>query len=109
MKNTRVLAWAALAATILLTGVVLLAQASRPGDTMQLWEYRTEITRERGLPPESRPESRRGAGPADAMLNGLGREGWELVAVTRREVRVDDTIQTETLFALKRSTRSINR
>ena len=109
MKNIRVLALAALAATILLTGVVVLAQATRPGDTMQLWEYRTEITRERGLPPESRSESRRGAGAADAMLNGLGREGWELVAVTRREVRVDDTIQTETLFALKRATRSVNR
>ena len=109
MKNIRVLAWTALAATILLTGVVLLAQASRPGDTMQLWEYRTEITRERGLPPESRTEGRRGTGPADAMLNGLGSAGWELVAVTRREVRVDDTIQTETMFTLKRSMRSVNR
>ena len=109
MKNIRVLAWTALAATILLTGVVLLAQASRPGDTMQLWEYRTEIMRERGLPPETRTEGRRGAGPADAMLNGLGGAGWELVAVTRREVRVDDTIQTETMFTLKRSMRSVNR
>ena len=99
------MALVALAAVTLLGGIAVAAQALRPGDTLQLWEYRTEITRERGMPSESR----RGAGAADAMLNGLGREGWELVAVTRREVRVDDTIQTETLFALKRSTRSVNR
>jgi hypothetical protein len=43
------------------------------------------------------------------MLNTWGHEGWELVAVTRREVRVDDTIQTETLYAFKRPTRVINR
>jgi len=43
------------------------------------------------------------------MLNSRGREGWELVAVTRREIRVDDTLQTETLYAFKRSTRSVNR
>ena len=99
------MALVALAAVTLLGGIAVAAQALRPGDTLQLWEYRTEITRERGTPPESR----RGAGSADAMLNGLSREGWELVAVTRREVRVDDTTQTETLFALKRSTRSVNR
>jgi hypothetical protein len=43
------------------------------------------------------------------MLNAWGGEGWELVAVTRREVRVDDTIQTETLYAFKRPTRLVNR
>ena len=75
---------------ILLGGVAILAQATRPGDTMQLWEYRTEVTRERG------------GGPApDAMLNARGGEGWELAAVTRREVRVDDTIKTETLYAFQ--------
>ena len=77
---------------------------------MQLWEYRTEVTRDRGVPPESRAETRRSAGSAaDAMLNGWGDEGWELVGVTRREVRVDDTIQTETLYAFKRPTRVVNR
>jgi hypothetical protein len=58
---------------------------------------------------ETRPDSRREGNPADSMLNSRGREGWELVAVTRREIRVDDTLQTETLYAFKRSTRSVNR
>jgi hypothetical protein len=42
-------------------------------------------------------------------LNTRGSEGWELVGVTRRDVRIDDTIQTETLYAFKRPTRSVNR
>lgn len=101
---------------IAVVGVVLLgaaafltAQATRPGGTLQLWEYRTEIV---GSPATSGPdrgaESRAGSG-SDSMLNSLGREGWELVAVTRREVRVDDVMRTETLYALKRPTRTVNR
>jgi hypothetical protein len=110
MMSTRALALMSFVAIILLGGVAILAQATRPGDTMQLWEYRTEVTRDRGVPPESRGEPRRGGGPAaDAMLNGWGGQGWELVAVTRREVRVDETIQTETLYAFKRPTRLVNR
>jgi hypothetical protein len=97
MMSTRALAVTAFVAMILLGGVAILAQATRPGDTMQLWEYRTEVARDRGGPA------------ADAMLNARGGEGWELVAVTRREVRVDDTIQTETLYALKRPTRVVSR
>ena len=108
--STRALALMSCAVLILLGGVAMLAQATRPGDTRQLWEYRTEVTRDRGVPPESRGEPRRGGGPAvDAMLNGWGGQGWELVAVTRREVRVDDMIQTETLYAFKRPTRLVNR
>jgi hypothetical protein len=111
MMSTRALALMSVVAVILLGGVAIFAQATRPGDTMQLWEYRTEMTRDRGVTPESRGEdARRGGGPAaDAMLNRWGGEGWELVAVTRREVRVDDTIQTETLYAFKRPTRVVNR
>jgi len=108
--STRALALMSCAVLILLGGVAMLAQATRPGDTRQLWEYRTEVTRDRGVPPESRGEARRAGVPAaDAMLNAWGGEGWELVAVTRREVRVDDTIQTETLYAFKRPTRLVNR
>ena len=108
--STRALALMSVVAMILLGGVAILAQARRPGDTMQLWEYRTEVTRDRGVPPESRGDTRRSAGSAaDATLNKWGDEGWELVAVTRREVRVDDTIQTETLYAFKRPTRLVNR
>jgi hypothetical protein len=110
MMSTRFLALMSFAAMILLGGVAIFAQARHPGDTMQLWEYRTEVTRDRGVPPESRGETRRSAGSAaDAMLNKWGDEGWELVGVTRREVRVDDTIQTETLYAFKRPTRVVNR
>ena len=108
--SKRALALMSVVAVILLGGVAIFAQATRPGDTMQLWEYRTEVTRDRGVTPESRGEARRAGVPAaDAMLNAWGGEGWELVAVTRREVRVDDTMQTETLYAFKRPTRVVNR
>jgi hypothetical protein len=83
----------------------LTAQATVPGETMQLWEFHTEIVRSpatRGADP--------GAGSgADATMNSLGRNGWELVAVTRREVRIEDVMQTETLYAFKRPTRTVNR
>jgi hypothetical protein len=71
---------------------------------MQLWEYRTEVTRERdvaGAPPRE--------SPIDGIFKKRRIEGWELVGVTRRDVRIDDTIQTETLYAFKRPTRSVNR
>ena len=110
MMSTRVLVLVAVVGTLGLSGVAMVAQTTRPGDTLQLWEYRTEITRDRGVPPEARGDARRGVATAtDAMLNSWGGEGWELVAVTRRDVRIDDTIQTETLFAFKRPTRSVNR
>jgi hypothetical protein len=98
---------------VLLGAVALLAaQATRPGDTMQLWEYRTEITRGPASPgaTDSRSDLRRGgSSSADSLLNSLGRDGWELVAVTRREIRVDDLLQTEASYTFKRATRSINR
>jgi hypothetical protein len=110
MMSTRVFVLLALVATLGVGGVALVAQTTRPGDTLQLWEYRTEIAWERSAPAEARGDARRGgATAADGMLNTRGREGWELVGVTRREVRVDDTIQTETLYAFKRPTRTVNR
>jgi hypothetical protein len=109
MMSTRVFALLAFVATVGLGGGAMLAQTTRPGDTLQLWEYHTEVMRERAVPPEVRGEPRgRGTG-TDAMLNGWGQQGWELVAVTRREVRVEDIMQTETLYAFKRSSRSVNR
>jgi hypothetical protein len=109
MMSTRVFVSLAFVSMLALGGGAMLAQTTRPGDTLQLWEYHTEVTRERGVPPEVRSEPRgRGTG-TDAMLNGWGQEGWELVAVTRREVRVEDTLQTETLYAFKRPSRSVNR
>jgi len=107
--STRALALVVVFAALLLGAVAITAQTSRPGETMQLWEYRTEITRERGVPAEPRADSRREGSPPDSMLNSRGREGWELVAVTRREIRVDDTLQTETLYAFKRLSRTVNR
>ena len=102
--STRVLTLMSLLAMLVVAGVALIAQTRTPGDTLQLWEYRTEITRERAVVSEPRRES-----PADTMLGTRGREGWELVGVTRRDVRVDDTIQIETFYAFKRPTRSVNR
>lgn len=68
------------------------AQVREPGPTYPLWEYRTEIHRALG-------ERELG----DGALNALGREGWELAGFTRREIRVQDTIQTETAYVFKRS------
>jgi|SRR5262245_13971449 len=101
-----------LAAGIVLGAVALLrAQVVRPGDTIQLWEYHTEIVRSAASPaPTDRSGGRRPSnGSPDSMLNSLGRDGWELVGITRREVRVDDTLETETLYVLKRSNESRNR
>ena len=110
MMSTRVLLLLALVAALGLGGVAIVAQTTRPGDTLQLWEYRTEVTRDRGVPADARGDARRDvATVADARLNAWGSEGWELVAVTRRDVRIDDTIQTETLYAFKRPTRTVNR
>jgi hypothetical protein len=98
--STRALAIMFVVATLLLSAVGILAQTQRPGDTLQLWDYHTEITR---------METRRDTGNPDSMLNGLGQQGWELVAITRREVRVDDTLHTETLYTFKRPSRAVNR
>jgi hypothetical protein len=87
-------------ATLLLGAVGIMAQTQRPGDTLQLWDYHTEIMR---------METRRDTGNPDSMLNGFGQQGWELVAITRREVRVDDTLHTETLYTFKRPSRTVNR
>ena len=101
---------ATLAVMFFAAAAMLAAQVTRPGDTMQLWEYHTEIVRGQGPSLDQRAESgRRGAASADAMMNSLGRDGWELVGLTRREIRVDDLMQTETTYAFKRPTRSVNR
>jgi hypothetical protein len=98
--NTRALAVIAVVATLGLGGAGIFAQAVRPGDTQQLWEYRTEVMR---------VETRREAGTPDQMLNSLGHQGWELVAMTRREVRIEDTLQTETVYTFKRMNRAVSR
>jgi hypothetical protein len=110
--STKLLGVVVLIGIGLLGAVALLsAQAARPGETIQLWEYHTEATRgPAGSAGDPRGESRRGAGSSpDGTLNALGRDGWELVAVTRREIRVDDVMQTETFYAFKRPTRTVNR
>lgn len=106
MMSTRVFGLIALVSTVVLGGAGILAQARNPGDTMQLWEYRTEITRDRAA---AAPDARRNGSTGDAMLNARGAEGWELVGVTWRDVRIENSIQTETLYAFKRPTRSVNR
>ena len=98
--RTRALAIMFVVGTLVLGAAGILAQTQRPGDTLQLRDYHTEITR---------METRRDTGNPDSMLNGLGQQGWELVAITRREVRVDDTLHTETLYTFKRPSRTVNR
>jgi len=41
--------------------------------------------------------------------SSLGQQGLELVAMTRREVRVDDALMTETIYTFKRQGRTVNR
>jgi hypothetical protein len=90
-----------LVVTVFVLGAVgIVAQTQRPGDTLQLWDYHTEI---------SRIEPRREAGNPDVILNGLGQQGWELVGMTRREIRVDDALMTETIYTFKRPSRTVNR
>jgi hypothetical protein len=109
--RARTLGVAAMLAILFLGAMAMLrAQVARPGDTMQLWEYHTEIVRSQGTGAMERADApRRGPASPDAMLNSWGRDGWELVGVSRREIRVEDVMQTETLYAFKRPTRSINR
>jgi Domain of unknown function (DUF4177) len=108
MMTKRTLAVIAVVAVVVLGALASMAQTTRPGDTLQLWEYRTAITRERAV-ADTRADGRREGGSADAMLNTQGQEGWELVAVTRREIRVDDMLQTEMSYTFKRPTRTVNR
>ena len=82
-----------LAAAAMIAGAVLIrAQVTQPGPTYPLWEYRTETSRGTGNQDLS-----------EGALNAFGREGWELTALTRREVRVQDLMQTETIYVFKRS------
>lgn len=82
-----------LAVAALIAGAVFVrAQVDRPGPTYPLWEYRTETIRGPAVQDVS-----------EAMLTGAGREGWDLTAMTRREIRVQDTMQTETIYVFKRS------
>jgi hypothetical protein len=98
--STRALALMFVVATLLLGAVGTMAQTQRPGDTLQLWDYHTEITR---------IETRRETGNPDVILNGLGQQGWDLVGMTRREIRVDDSLMTETIYTFKRPSRTVNR
>jgi hypothetical protein len=106
MMSTRVFGLILLVSTVVLGSVGMVAQTRMPGDTLQLWEYRTEITRDRAA---GAGEARRNGATPEAMLNARGAEGWELVGVTWRDVRIENTIQTETMYAFKRPTRSVNR
>jgi hypothetical protein len=82
-----------LAVALVVAGAVLIrAQVITPGPTYPLWEYRTETTRGPGQQDVSA-----------SMLDGFGRDGWELTTLTRREVRVQDVMQTETIYVFKRS------
>ena len=98
--SARVLAVMFAVATLLLGAVAIKAQTQRPGDTLQLWDYHTEIVR---------IETRRETGNPDVILNGLGQQGWDMVAMTRREIRVDDALMTETIYTFKRPSRTVNR
>jgi hypothetical protein len=106
MMSTRVIGLIAIVSTVLLGGAGILAQNRVPGDTLQLWEYRTELTRDRTT---AASEGRRNGSTADGVLNARGAEGWELVGVTWRDVRIENSIQTETMYVFKRPTRSVNR
>lgn len=107
----KTLSLSAMLAILFLGAMAMLkAQVTHPGDTMQLWEYHTEFVRSQGTGAMERGEAaRRGPASPDAMLNSWGRDGWELVGVSRREIRVEAVMQTETLYAFKRPTRSVNR
>ena len=98
--STRALALMLVVGVLVGGAVGIVAQTQRPGDTLQLWEYHTEI---------ARVETRRETGNPDVILNGLGEKGWELVGMTRREVRVDDALMTETIYTFKRPGRTVNR
>ncbi len=98
--STRALALMLVVAVLVVGAVGIVAQTQRPGDTLQLWEYHTEI---------ARIETRRETGNPDVILNGLGQQGWELVGMTRREIRVDDSLMTETIYTFKRPGRTVNR
>ena len=98
--STRALALMLVVTVFVLGAVGIVAQTQRPGDTLQLWDYHTEI---------SRVETRRETGSPDVILNGLGQQGWELVGMTRREMRVDDALLTETIYTFKRPSRTVNR
>jgi hypothetical protein len=81
------------AAVVVMAGFALArAQVREPGPTYPLWEYRTEIIRG----PTNQELS-------EGTLNSLGRDGWELAALTRREIRVQDLMQVETAYVFKRS------
>jgi hypothetical protein len=56
-----------------------------------------------GIPHRDRPSrnSPRNGKPG-RHLNAWARQGWELVGMTRREVRVDDALMTETIYTFKR-------
>jgi len=98
--STRALALMLVVTVLALGAVGIAAQTQRPGDTIQLWDYHTEI---------SRVETRRETGNPDIILNALGQQGWELVGMTRREMRVDDALMTETIYTFKRPGRTVNR
>ena len=111
MARTKLSSVVLAAVALAFAGGLLAAQTAQPGLTYPLWEYRTEIVRGPGS-SDPRTDTGRGAGRAemsDSALNSLGREGWEVATATRREVRVGDQMQTETMYVFKRSRRDAPR
>lgn len=70
------------------------AKQDRPGPTIARWEYRVV----RLADPVTQDATPMQAGG----LNPLGRDGWELVGVTRRQIQVQSELQTETIFYFKK-------
>ena len=65
----------------------------RPGPTIARFEYRVV----RMADPVTSDSTLQVSG-----LTQLGRDGWELVGVTRRQVQLHAELQTETVFYLKK-------
>jgi hypothetical protein len=69
------------------------AWQDRPGPTIARFEYQVV----RMADPVTQDTALQVGG-----LTQLGREGWELVGVTRRQIQVHSELQTETVFYLKK-------
>jgi hypothetical protein len=76
------------------TAAFVTARQDRPGATIARWEYRVV----RMADPVTMDATPMQAGG----LNPIGREGWELVGVTRRQIQVHAELQTETIFYFKK-------
>jgi hypothetical protein len=76
------------------TAAFVTAKQDRPGPTIARWEYRV-VRMAEPVTQDATPMQAGGLTP-------LGREGWELVGVTLRQIQVHAELQTETIFYLKK-------